>query len=72
MKVQEVDREARKKAKLEKDLTALRKELEAQNGELKSKQAHAQKLEEDCQKLEHNLKESRVSGGGGREGGTSA
>lgn len=70
MKVQEVDREARKKAKLEKDLVALRKELEAQNVELKSKQTHAQKLEEECQKLEHDLKSSKVGrsrGGNGDE-----
>ena len=73
MKVQEVDREARRKTKLEKDLAALRKELEAQNGELKNKQVHAQKLEEECQKLEHDLKNSKVGWGGGvsREVGTS-
>lgn len=68
MKGQEVDREARKKAKLEKDLAALRKELEVQNGELKNKQSHAQKLEEECQKLEHDLKSSKVGRARGRRG----
>lgn len=68
MKGQEVDREARKKAKLEKDLAALRKELEVQNGELKNKQSHAQKLEEECQKLEHDLKSSKVGRARGGRG----
>ena len=60
VKTQEVDRESRKKAKLEKELVAQRKELEGQNNELKAKQAHIQKLEEECQKFEQRLKETRV------------
>ena len=60
-KNQEIDRETRRKAKLEKELTTLRADSEAKNQDIKAKQNQLQKAEEDYKRCEQQLRETRVS-----------
>lgn len=60
-KNQEVDRETRRKAKLEKDLKAVQAECEARNQDIKAKQNQLQKAEEEYKRCEQQLRETRVS-----------
>lgn len=60
-KNQEVDRETRRKTKLEKDLKAVQAECEARNQDIKAKQNQLQKAEEEYKRCEQQLRETRVS-----------
>ena len=59
-KTQEVDRETRRKAKLEKDLKAAQAECEARAQDIKAKQNQLQKAEEEYKRCEQQLRETRV------------
>lgn len=59
-KNQEVDRETRRKAKLEKDLKAVQAECEAKVQDIKAKQNQLQKAEEEYKRCEQQLRETRV------------
>ena len=59
-KNQEVDRETRRKAKLEKDLKAAQAECEARTQDIKAKQNQLQKAEEEYKRCEQQLRETRV------------
>ena len=61
MKSQEVERETRRKVKLEKELQAARIDLEVKSSEVKQKQHQLQQAEEDHRRTEQQLKEARVS-----------
>jgi len=60
VKSQEVERETRRKVKLEKELQATKVDLEVKNSEVKQKQHQLQQAEEDHRKTEQQLKEARV------------
>lgn len=59
-KNQEVDRETRRKAKLEKDLKAVQADCEAKVQDIKAKQNQLQKAEEEYKRCEQQLRETRV------------
>ena len=59
-KGQEIDRESRRKAKLEKDLRVVQGELETRSQEVKAKQNQLQKAEEEYKRCEQQLRETRV------------
>ena len=61
MKSQEVERETRRKVKLEKELQATKIDLEVKSSEVKQKQHQLQQAEEDHRRVEQQLKEARVS-----------
>lgn len=61
VKSQEVERETRRKTKLEKELQAVKVDLEVRASEVKQKQHQLQQAEEDHRRTEQQLKESRVS-----------
>ena len=61
MKSQEVERETRRKTKLEKELQAAKVDLEVRGSEVKQKQHQLQQVEEEHCRTEQQLKEARVS-----------
>ena len=61
MKSQEVERETRRKTKLEKELQTAKLDLEGRATEVKQKQHQLQQAEEDHRRTEQQLKEARVS-----------
>lgn len=61
MKSQEVERETRRKIKLEKELQAAKVDLEVKASEVKQKQHQLQQAEEEHRRTEQQLKEARVS-----------
>lgn len=61
MKSQEVERETRRKIKLDKELQATKVDLEVKASEVKQKQHQLQQAEEDHRRAEQQLKEARVS-----------
>ncbi len=60
-KNQEMDRENRRKVKLEKDLKSTTAELEARTVEVKSKQNQLMNSDEEYKRCEQQLRETRVS-----------
>ena len=59
-KTQEIDRETRRKIKLERDLKTVKGELEASVQEVKAKQNQLQKGEDEYKRCEQQLRETRV------------
>ena len=59
-KNQEVDRENRRKIKLEKDMKALAAELDERKYEVKSKENQLQAMEEEFKRCEQQLRDTRV------------
>ena len=59
-KTQEVDRENRRKSKLEKDLKFVAAELEERNADLKAREMQLQGAEEEFKRCEQQLRETRV------------
>lgn len=55
-----MDREIRRKAKLEKDLKAVTADLEEKSMELKAKENQLQVSEEEYKRCEQQLRETRV------------
>lgn len=59
-KSQEVDRENRRKSKLEKDLKSIAAELEERKFDLKARENQLQAIEEEYKRCEQQLRETRV------------
>lgn len=59
-KNQEMERESRRKVKLEKDLKSTLAELEARSSEVKGKQNQLMKADEEYARCEQQLRETRV------------
>ena len=55
-----MDRENRRKTKLEKDLKAIALELEERNQDLKTRESQLQGTEEEHKRCEQQLRETRV------------
>ena len=62
MKQSEVQRETRKKDKMERELANEKKEVDNKVGEIKSLQSQLQRCKDDNIRMEQQLKEQRVSG----------
>lgn len=60
IKSQELDREIRRKSKLEKDLKDVQAEVKAKSQEVKDKQTQVQKAEEECKNIEQILRETKL------------
>jgi len=60
MKQNEVQRETRKREKMDKELTSEKKDLEARTAEIKALQGQLQRSKDDNTRLELQLKEQRV------------
>ena len=60
MKQNEIQRETRKKDKIERELNSEKKEVDAKNGEIKSLQSQLQRYKDDNIRMEQQLKEQRV------------
>ena len=56
-----MDRENRRKSKLEKDLKVISTELEERNTDLKARETQLQGAEEEFKRCEQQLRETRVS-----------
>jgi len=61
MKQNEIQRETRKKDKMERELNNEKKEVDAKMGEIKSLQSQLQRCKDDNIRMEQQLKEQRVS-----------
>ena len=61
MKQNEVQREMRKKDKMERELNNEKKEVDAKTSEIKSLQSQLQRCKDDNIRMEQQLKEQRVS-----------
>ena len=61
MKQNEIQRESRKKDKMERELNNEKKEVDAKMGEIKSLQSQLQRCKDDNIRMEQQLKEQRVS-----------
>lgn len=60
MRQNEVQRETRRKEKLEKEVKQLQTDLESKQAEIKSLTQQSQRLQDDQQKLEQQLQEHKV------------
>ena len=60
VKQNEIQREARKKEKLERDISSQKKDLDGRINEIKNYQTQLQKGKDDQLRLEQQLKEQRV------------